>query len=303
MKKITLLFLVILINSTIRIEDANFNLAKKWYDEKKFDKSAKEFEEIFNKYPFYESNNTVLYYAGKSYFNLKNYKKAIYFFDKLYVNARREVEKRQSTFELGKSYFFNGNYAKSVLFFQEFITKYSDSPVMHAAIYYLANANEKIGRRTEALLLYDFLIQSYSDSPYVSNAKNSINSLLAISSYDMKKSNIKMEDKPKPQRNEIVITNVISITNEIIYEKTNTYTNIFDFSKLERNGLPANSQEKKIEEDENEKILLETLKKENLKDEEELKRYQQLIELRNRLLKIKQKLLEEKKELANEIEE
>ncbi|MGC8770394.1 MAG: tetratricopeptide repeat protein [Brevinematia bacterium] len=301
MKKIVFLFFILL-TSTVRIEDAHFNLAKKWYDDKKFDKAAKEFEEIYNKYPFYESNNTVLYYAGKSYFNIKDYKKSIYFFDKLYVNSKREIEKRQSTFELGKSYFFSANYAKALLFFQEFISKYNDSPVIHAAIYYAANSNEKIGRKTEAILLYDFLIQSYPDSPYVNNAKNSINSLLNISSYDSKKSNIKIEDKAKPEveKKEIIITNIISITNELIYEKTNTYTNVFDFSVSKEREIPTNTEPKV---DENEKILLETLKKENLKDEEELRRYQQLIELKNRLLRMKQKLIEEKKEIANEIEE
>lgn len=302
MKRAVFLFFILL-TSTVRIEDAHFNLAKKWYDEKKFDKAAKEFEEIFNKYPFYESNNTVLYYAGKSYFNIKDYKKSIYFFDKLYVNSKREVEKRQSTFELGKSYFFSGNYAKALLFFQEFISKYNNSPVMHAAIYYAANSNEKIGRRTEAILLYDFLIQSYPDSPYVNNAKNSINSLLNVSYCDSKKSNIKIEDKAKVEveKKEIIITNVISITNEFVYEKTNTYTNVFDFSVSKEREISTNT-ELKIE-DENEKILLEALKKENLKGEEELRRYQQLIELKNRLLRMKQELIEEKKETENEIEE
>ncbi|MGC8765524.1 MAG: tetratricopeptide repeat protein [Brevinematia bacterium] len=289
-----LLLLSFFLLTSMSIEEANFNLAKKWYDEKKYEKSAKEFEEISKKYPFYENYNSVLYYAGKSYFYIKNYDKALYFFEKLYPLTKNNIEKRQASFELAKTYYFKENYKKSIQFFNEFITKYPDSPVIHAALYYLANANEKSGRIIEAEMLYYMLTQNYPQSPYYLSASKSLEEIsrkkrgiLAREKLADNKTNITIitnyETLP------IIITNVIYLTNKEKIEETNILVLTQNTINI---TLKTNQEKSEFYEDED---LLNALKKENLKGEEELKRYQEIIELKGRLLKMKEKLLEEKK--------
>ncbi len=279
--------------TSMSIEEANFNLAKQWYEEKKYEKSAREFEEISKKYPFYEKYK-VLYYAGKSYFAIKNYEKALYFYERLYAIAQNEIEKRQSTFELAKTYYFTKKYLVAIRLFNEFIVRYSDSPVMHATLYYSASANEKLGKTLEASLLYKTLIENYPSSPYADEAKISLEKIQdrwGKITFTEVKTNEHIVTNYEKQL--IIITNVVYLTNT---ENTNTigYVSISTQSLENKTNEQIISNEKKPElyEDAD---LLNALKKENLKGEEEIKRYKEIIELKNRLLKIKEKLLEEKK--------
>ena len=255
---------------------------------------------FLKKYPFYyEKNSQILYFAGKSYENIKNYKKAIDFYTRFYKSANKEYEKRQATFSLAKCNYLSGHYKESIKFFNEFIIKYFDSPVTHAAIYYLGSANEKLRKNIEAALLYETLISTFPNSYYINEAKKSLEKIYSLG---LKKSSIEKEIS-LPNKETLVLTNIIYITNQKNIETTNyilvEQSSSSKESEKEISNLNVTNLPSEIIND----PLLEALKKENLKNEEELNRYKEIIELKNRLLKMKEKLLEEKEGMVTEDEE
>jgi tetratricopeptide (TPR) repeat protein len=295
--KILLILPFLLILSVTGIEDAHFNLAKKYYEENKFELASREFEEFCNKYFASESYNKALYYGGKSFQQVKNYKKAIKFFETLAKNANREYEKRQSSFELARCYYLLKDYKKSALLFKEFFIKYPDSPVSHAALYYSATSYDRIGKKPEAIILYENLLSNYPESKYASVAKKIIDEFYSLKSEKVKKFEIVVITNEVFLTNHTVQTNIYIVTN-FVEQKSLFYSEITDTNKniqISSQNLITNTTE--------EDPLLKAIKEENLKNEEEIKRYQEIMELRNKLLQIKEKLLKEKKELELKDEE
>lgn len=301
-----ILFSSFFLVSFITVDEAAFKLAKRYYNEGKYDLSAKEFEQFSMKYINSVYFNSSLYYAGRSYFYLKDYKKAIEFFNALLKNASKDYEKRQATFELARSYYLLGEYRISSRLFKDFFMKYPDSPVSHAALYYSANSYRALGENIEAYLLYEMIVSNYPESPYFNEAKKFV-SLYKVSNLIHREN----EEKTSTLTNIIEVTNIVYLTNKYVITNFESITNItpveeksnlsINASSVSNLNASTNSQNEVQEKD----PLLEALKKENFKNEEDLKRYMEIIELKDRLLKIKEKLLKEKKKmvLKDELEE
>jgi tetratricopeptide (TPR) repeat protein len=120
---------------------------------------------------------TVSQALGRSYFVLKNYKKAITYLEPV-VPILSEKEGAQWIFMLADSYFETGNYQEAIKFYAKIVLVFPDNKDYLLNSYYkTANCYEKLGEIQKAKEMYLEIVNKYPNTEYAIKAQEQLKKL------------------------------------------------------------------------------------------------------------------------------
>jgi len=130
--------------------------------------------------PYYQKIKkapTVSQALGKSFFVLKNYKKAITYLEPI-VPILSEKEGPQWIFMLADSYFETGNYQEAIKFYAKIVLVFGDNKEYLLSSYYkTANCYEKLGEIQKAKEMYMEIVNKYPNTEYAIKAQQQLQKL------------------------------------------------------------------------------------------------------------------------------
>jgi len=120
---------------------------------------------------------TVSQALGRSFFVLKNYKKAITYLEPV-VPILSEKEGAQWIFMLADSYFETGNYQEAIKFYAKIVLVFPDNKDYLLNSYYkTANCYEKLGEIQKAKEMYLEIVNKYPNTEYAIKAQEQLKKL------------------------------------------------------------------------------------------------------------------------------
>ena len=264
---------------SLTLDKAHYNLAKKLFDEKKYSRSAEEFRQFTEKYPYSVNLHSGYYLAAKSYYLAGDYTNALLYYQKLALKPGNPAEKKQALFGESETRFKMADYREAAASFQTFAVTYPESPAAHAALYYAARSREVLEEWPEAELLYRTLTEDYPESPYLPDA-----------GIRLANCNARMEEQLLTSQSSVAFSSASSLAATNLAESASSapLTNIVwisnEFVGTQQNNCETNDGASSLE-------------NETRKKEEELERYRALLELKAKLLKIKERVVRDKNDL------
>lgn len=330
----------------VTLDEARFNLASKYLDQKRYQEAAQEYSELVSKYPFSPYYSRSLTALGKSLFALGNYETALSYYEQAVKKEANPMEKRKALFGRAECNYNLKRYQISGPQFQSFAISFPDSPACPAALYYGGMSFEALKQTQEALLFYKTLETQFPQSQYSAMAKKRENIIAEKQKQKEKEAIVAVFTGKEPVETETVIstftitnekiekemakpyylTNLLTVTvtntstpavftnyfyntNETYIVRTNLFmlTNYFVYTnQSEREILVSISNivtnqlivtQTVVQNIENREPIIEPLVDENRKKEEEVSRYQALLELKAKLLEMKEKMIQDKNSL------
>lgn len=278
------------------LDEAHYNLAQKFYAEKKYPEALQEFNLFMDKYPDSRFFNKAVFYSAKIYYQLKNYDKSLTLYTMLDKNAENDNDRKTALFGIGESYFKLKDWSDAALSFKKFVFLYKTSPVYPASLYYGGKAYEELKCIPEAKVFFECLVRNYPRSPYYPEA---LNLLQKFGKYETIENKIKNSEFTNRNTGNLKITNRVELTNIVLHTNmgtgrvtniitnylTNTYAGNQSVITQVISGLDTNELE------------MQKLSEENRKKQEEIQRYRELIELKDNLLNLKEKAINDKKDI------
>lgn len=146
----------------------------------KYLKAFREFQGIVDDYPGTRCGDWSLVYMGNCNLHLKNYKKAIEFYDQ-YIKKSREADIFTADAYRGKgiAYIEEGKYSEAIKAYMDFL-KVNKGPLAEKLLWEIAWCYEKMGDNKNALEFYKKIVNGHPDSLFKRDAEKKVKVLEQI---------------------------------------------------------------------------------------------------------------------------
>lgn len=175
------LTILLLIMSSVAIaqqpqspEIQSFRTAKGIYEDGLYKLAADQFASFIADYPKSDLVPEAQFYLAESYFQLKKYDRAIFYYEKLLQTDAAVRFHSLIQLRYGESYFHQGNFRKAKGVLSQFISQFPEGEQLEDGYYWLAESEYRLSQFNDALRHYNELLNLFPTGKYADFAQYSI---------------------------------------------------------------------------------------------------------------------------------
>jgi len=145
-------------------ESSDFSYALKLYDQEFYDLAASQFIQFYKNYPSGANTPEARFYAGMSFFQLKNYDRAREEFQTLALQFPKSKRAAESWFRAGTCSQLNGYYKEAIKSFQSIRLLYPQNSFAAKGLYQAGLLQLQIKANAEAYRNFSIILDRYRNS-------------------------------------------------------------------------------------------------------------------------------------------
>ncbi|MEO1652751.1 MAG: tetratricopeptide repeat protein, partial [Bacteroidota bacterium] len=144
-------------------EEANWLLAKLYFDESRFDEAIEHLKRFLKNYPNSQNRDQALDLISRSYLSSQKYEEALEYIESLARRSSRlNTAYQQIAFAQGSQYFNNGRYTQAILFFQKSLNNPQLPELVLRSKFWQAEAYSLSGNFEAAIPNYQEILNVYA---------------------------------------------------------------------------------------------------------------------------------------------
>ncbi|MFH1259308.1 MAG: tetratricopeptide repeat protein [Elusimicrobiota bacterium] len=140
-------------------------------------KNLEELERYAKKYKGSKFAGELYWHIGAMTYEVKDYPKAIIYFEEVVSNYSNTPSAKQAAFYLGECYYLKNDYKRAIIAYKNFLNSFLDDEFGVAVKFHQANAHFQLNQLPECLEIYKEIVEMYPKSDY---AKNSLINLAFV---------------------------------------------------------------------------------------------------------------------------